>query len=227
MKKFLAMFLTICMIASIPAFAVEPSRREITSEPQLQTEIQERVEEKLDAVREQLVGADERYVSVYKEYITDVTRNEILLERGIASPNAVQAYLPDGGIVSWTNETDPSGDTFYIVITLLNYEDSYQYILDCFGEPMSAWDYILMGLGYVPYVGPVVSTLLNINSIVTASQLADISDADGYIMIESVGYKVPGGSEVTSGLTVARGWRDHPYYYYPSYATNQTVEAEF
>lgn len=227
MKRFLAVFLTMCMIVSVPAFAEDASRQEPVSEQLIDKEIRERVQYRLDAVSEQLEGVDERYASIYREYITDITRNEILLEKGVASANTDQAYLPNGGVVSWTNETDPSGDIFYIVVTLLNYEDSYQYLLDNFSEPMSAWDYVLMLLGYVPYVGPVVSTLLNIDTIVSNSQLRDISDADGYIMIESVGCKILGGPEVTDGLTVARGWHDHPYYYYPSYATEQTVEIEF
>ena len=70
MKRFLADFLTMCMIVSVPAFAEDASRQEPVSEQLIDKEIRERVQYRLDAVSEQLEGVDERYASIYREYIT-------------------------------------------------------------------------------------------------------------------------------------------------------------
>lgn len=105
-----------------------------------------------------------------------------------------------GGTLGY--KTSVAGIATDVVITYLDRENSYYYLLNDMGE-VDVYDVIFGILGYIPYVGAIASTIANAKTVVTSAACTSIREAGGYAQITVID-----DNELT-GTTLA-GWTTYP-----------------
>ena len=112
-------------------------------------------------------------------------------------------YAEFGGTMEYT--TRQNNAKIDVAITHLDKDHTLYYVLDSYR--IKPEKIILAILGYLPFVGPIASTISNAEAIMTSQAANSIINASGYSKLVTTSYT--GGGVVT---TVA-GWDRYPYMY--------------
>ena len=210
-KKIWITAIVFSMLLSIQSMAINVSAEDIMSE-QMQLEVEELVQERLDDVGDQFEGMSPGYLEVYTEYLTAYYEQLVLDQYGITPFYASRYYIPNGGVAKYTT-VDAAGDHFDVVILMLNKEDSYDYLLNNWNPgSYDVGDIFVGALGYDPGPGTTFGAKFDIIDGATAaftnSEWESIQAADGYVLVETVqAREYPDGP-----VSFLRGWDTHPYY---------------
>lgn len=214
-KKYFVLILALGMILSTQAVASTASEATIMEE-QIQLEVDAKVQSRLNEVQHLFEGRDPGYLDVYTEYLTAYYEQLILQERGITPLYEPSYRLDNGGAASYTT-VDAAGDHFDVVVLMLDKEDSYDYLLNNWSpDGVGVDDLFLDALGYVPVLGTIAGSMLDILDGVEAvsgqSEWESIQAAGGYVMVETVRCR----EYPYNPISMIRGWSLHPYYVPPT-----------
>lgn len=225
--RIFAMLMTLCLAFSfsVPAFAAKDTS---ISEAEVQEEIEETVDARMDSVFDQFDGLPDSYMRAYRQIVYAQVEQEVSEKYGLdMTDSSIQPYsptiysLPNGGIVYYSVYEATSGDTFDVAVTCLERQRAYNFLLETLSS-FKVKDLCIAILGYVPVLGPAFSTLSNIKSVVTASVVSKIKAAGGYAQITNMSIRV-GNQPGQMGTSVVEGWTTHTRYTAPSNATNRSV----
>lgn len=207
MKKLTSIILlaTLIFTLSAPAFAAESADH---NEARIQSEVQQQVDEVMEAAHDQLAELDASYARVYRKYLTELYTQVALNENGITSRSGIRYYVSNGGVATYITYDELTGDRFEIAVTMLERQRTLDFILD--KTSFSVSDIIKDALGYLPVVGEVFSAVFTVNSYIDSLAIASIRDAGGYTMIENV---ICTSYPYDRGVSMVRGWEHHPYFY--------------
>ena len=174
-------------------------------------------------VYEQLEAQDAlEYLPVYEDIL--YSQVEWQIRQSTIANLSVNEFAERAGYLYWYFPYGGTGSYKYnngsieVAVTCLDYDNSYYYILS--QNVVTAYDIIMSILGYIPVIGTVFSSLVNLETLVTSSANASIIDANGYAMIVSTKYS----SDETSA-SVLMGWSDAPYYILHDGSSNRQYEA--
>jgi hypothetical protein len=206
MKKLTSVILSVALIftLSAPAFA---AGLEGINEAQMQSEVQRQVDEIMEMAQDQLAELDASYARVYRKYLTELYTQAILNDNG-ATSRGIRYYVSNGGVATYVTYDEPTGDRFEIAVTMLERQRTLDYILD--KTSFSVFDIIKDALGYIPVVGEVMAAFFTFDSYVSSLEISSIRNAGGYTMIENV---VCTSYPYDTGVSMVRGWDQHPYFY--------------
>lgn len=159
-------------------------------------------------IYEQLEGQNALDVLDIHEYVYSTT-NPIAVPYG-SEDEYTNVYAPHGGTMEY--KTTINGRTVEIANTYWDFDDSYYYVLG--QQEIGVGDVIVAILGYIPFVGPLASTVANATALVNSAAATSIINAGGYTQVTLTKYS--DGTVSTVG-----GWTRYPYMYlYDIWAMN-------
>ncbi|MDD5808328.1 MAG: hypothetical protein PUC93_04555 [Oscillospiraceae bacterium] len=206
MKKLFAMMLAaaMCLSLCVPAFAAENMTNEEIVKGAIDVFERQRIHEQL----EDQGAADAAHAH---EYIYRTTTVNSAL-RG-SEDEYTNVYAQYGGTLEYRTRVD--GVRTDVAITHLDFENSYYYVLS--QSQVGVGDVIFSILGYFPLVGPLASSIANINTLVTSSACTSIQNANGFA-------KITVSQDYNGTSTTVSGWTTHSnIYLYDPLATNIVV----
>lgn len=202
---------------SVPAFASEQAVMQ-----QAQLEVEEKVNAAMAVVEDQMVGWDEGYKNAYREIITATIEGSVYLNYGIAPRSAVTYPMPNGGTIEY-EYSDNFGDTYYVIATLLDKEDTTKYLLESSNKNNTIRDALIGVVGFIPGtvefgVGWTIFVFTVSSTAAAFERLTrqDIADAGGYMQMISL---VRRGDDFAR-ITIS-GW--HDFYYYRTHPDARNI----
>lgn len=219
MKKVFCLLVTFMVIFSfvgnVHASSLDVS--EVRTE-EIENDIRQEIEIARKEIYRQLEQQDALILmEVYENIIYPQIEQQIRDEyRGVAV-SSKHYHAPNGGLVTYLSPLDGYKPT-EVAVTCLNRDDSYEYLLNKYSFTLS--DVIYAILGYIPRLGSVSSTVLNINGFADSLAISKIKDAGGCAQIINT-YSREWGTKAS----LLTGWSDRYDIYVPSNATNVTFSS--
>lgn len=147
-----------------------------------------------------------------EEQIRDEYKEEITPSR-VSRASRTSYYAPNGGMVTYLHPISGYKPT-EVAVTCFDRDDSYDYILNQYSS-FTVSDIIYSVLGYIPGVGDVSSSILNIRGVADKAAMKKIKEAGGCAEIINT-YSREWGTKAS----IVTGWSDRYYINIPSSATN-------
>ncbi|NME63614.1 hypothetical protein HF846_03245 [Clostridium cadaveris] len=221
MKKLLSFFLVstffFTLIAPIPVKGAEISESKLETVIPVKTEeeIEEEIKAELELARKDIYMQLEKqnalilmktyediiYPSIEKEIRDKYANNK--MNNIIETRGSYSYYAPEGGMITYLSELDGYKPT-EVVITCLNRNDSYDYLL--LNKRFSVNDVCNAILGYIPYIGSVTDIVMRIKALADQSSLDKVYKAGGCMKIIST-YSREWGTKAS----ILTGWNDRFY----------------
>lgn len=221
LKRIVSIILVGVLMLNCTAYAIGPDysvESDIEKEQAIQKAIQEEMDDVMAVVYEQLEAQGAlNHLSLYEEILLPQVEFKVRAEQ---SDEAIESLLTErvgslyfyftfGGTGYYKTK---NGDE--VAITCMDYDNSYYYVLT--QQLIKPSDVIKACLGYVPVIGWVFSTLVNIESVVTSAAYESIIAAKGYAMTIATKHNYDGS---TSSVLI--GWNDYPAYFLPDGTSNR------
>lgn len=152
-------------------------------------------------IQEQLEEQDALEMLDIHEYIYSTT-NPDFVPYG-SEDEYTNVYAPYGGALEYGTRTVDKGK-INVAITYLDRLNSYYFILE--QQEVEIGDILLAIVGYIPFVGPLASSIANMKTFMNATAASSIKNAGGYTQITTTEYQ--DGTTTSIG-----GWTRYPYIY--------------
>jgi len=185
-------------------------------ESQIQAEIHSEEDRIFGEVYDQLKAQNAlKYLSTFEEILRPQIEMSVRAEYNIATnsitTNSLNLYYwPNGGVTTCIS----SPGNLSVATTLMNYDDTYNYILST-GGSFTLRDVIQAILGFIPKFGNVFSGIFSMTTTVNKAALKSVREAGGYGYVMNI--HDPSTLDDTSVLV---GWDNYPYFYADSSATD-------
>lgn len=225
MKKIFSLMLVFILAFGVTGnvFAASSNNEKTKKVVDMETDIKNEIELARKEIYRQLKQQDALVLmEVYEDIIYPQIEQQIKAEYSrnkgalLATESRRGFYAPNGGLVTYLHPISGYKPT-EVAVTCLNRSDSYDYLL--LRDSFSISSLLKTILGYVPYVGGISGTLMDMDGVVDSIAKRNIYKAGGCAQIINT-YSREWGTKAS----IINGWTDRYDIFIPVSATDVTFK---